>query len=674
MFKSSLLVILITQSSFLMAEEVKLEPVVVKSEKVLEENTIKVSGQQAVGPYTDGGSALIDIPGVTITRKGGHGNDPVVRGQKYNRLNVKLGERFIHGGCPSRMDPPTSYVATEFIDSIEVHKGVYTLTEGRGGPGGTIIFKQLRPKLNNKSFQGKVGFGYEDNGDTTDGFTQLAFGNKKTTGVIKYAQKAANDYEDGEGETIRSSFSQSNASATLYWDPTDTLNTEFKYSADKTRDALYTGLAMDAPIADNTSFDLKLTKKMDGFFKSLEFIAYQSDVIHKMDNKLRNPMTVMEVESTSKTTGLKIMGTSLRGSTIGKIGLDIQNLDQYAEKIHGGVINTYMWPDAKLYQTGVFAEFNTELKNFDTFRYGLRIDSISAKANKADEVANAMAGSAESAYEAVYDLDFEDKTETNISTLVRYTKEISKSKKAFIGLSSVARTADINERFIHKFGSTAGKKETGNPDLNPEQHLQLDLGFIKTDSHHSASISAFYNQVTDFITKDRARGQEDVELSDGRVIYRNVDAKLLGVEIAGGYKFQSGAYTDLSISYTYGQNTTDKRALYEIPPVEYQLTYGVDKEIWNTSVTLQGAGSQPRVDKDSSSGAGIDANDTTAWAILNLKGSYRFSNRLKLNAGIRNLANSEYANHLNMVDVITAEQVQVNEPGRSVWLNTTYTF
>ncbi|MES9847772.1 MAG: TonB-dependent receptor plug domain-containing protein, partial [Candidatus Thiodiazotropha sp.] len=84
------------------------------------------------GLPADGGDFLRDINGVSGIRMGGHGIDPVIRGQSQNRLNIILDGAYIHGGCPNRMDPPTAYSALESYDSVTVIKGSQTVIYGGG--------------------------------------------------------------------------------------------------------------------------------------------------------------------------------------------------------------------------------------------------------------------------------------------------------------------------------------------------------------------------------------------------------------------------------------------------------------------------------------------------------------------------------------------------------------
>ncbi|MBA1332715.1 hypothetical protein QQ73_17090, partial [Candidatus Endoriftia persephone str. Guaymas] len=69
------------------------------------------------GIPADAAELLRGVTGVSGARMGGHGIEPIIRGQSQNRLNILMGGAYIHGGCPNRMDPPTAYSAIESYDS-----------------------------------------------------------------------------------------------------------------------------------------------------------------------------------------------------------------------------------------------------------------------------------------------------------------------------------------------------------------------------------------------------------------------------------------------------------------------------------------------------------------------------------------------------------------------------
>ncbi|HNQ92979.1 MAG TPA: TonB-dependent receptor plug domain-containing protein, partial [Alphaproteobacteria bacterium] len=114
----------------------------------------------------DGGQYLTSVTGVTGSRMGGHGIEPVIHGQQQTQLNVLNDGAYIHGGCPNRMDPPTSYAPPESFDSITVMKGYQSVKYGPGGTGGTVLFERKPLAFTDDAFGTKatVNAGIESNG------------------------------------------------------------------------------------------------------------------------------------------------------------------------------------------------------------------------------------------------------------------------------------------------------------------------------------------------------------------------------------------------------------------------------------------------------------------------------------------------------------------------------
>ena len=65
------------------------------------------------------------LPSVSIVRRSGIANDIILRGQKKDNINILIDNTKVYGACPNRMDPPTSHVLTNTIESINVIEGPY---------------------------------------------------------------------------------------------------------------------------------------------------------------------------------------------------------------------------------------------------------------------------------------------------------------------------------------------------------------------------------------------------------------------------------------------------------------------------------------------------------------------------------------------------------------------
>lgn len=167
-------------------------------------------------PAADSGDFLRNLPGISGSRMGGHGIEPVIRGMQGNQLNVTMDDVYIFGGCPNRMDPPTSFIAPETFDLIFVTQGYRTVTKGPGGPGGHVSFERRPPVFGpDEWYKGQVGAGVVSNGFTRDAFGDIAAGTDGyyVRGIANV--KEADNYEDGGGNEIRSSFSHRSGDLTV---------------------------------------------------------------------------------------------------------------------------------------------------------------------------------------------------------------------------------------------------------------------------------------------------------------------------------------------------------------------------------------------------------------------------------------------------------------------------
>ena len=113
------------------------------------------------GLLGDGAEALRGTVGLSLGRMGGHGLEPTMRGLAQTNINVLLEGAQIHGGCPNRMDPPTSFGVLNGLDEIVVIKGLQSLRFGSGGNAGTILFTRSTPQFEpGQWWSAGLGIGY----------------------------------------------------------------------------------------------------------------------------------------------------------------------------------------------------------------------------------------------------------------------------------------------------------------------------------------------------------------------------------------------------------------------------------------------------------------------------------------------------------------------------------
>ena len=93
-----------------------------------------------------------EVPSITMIRRSGIANDVILRGQKRDNINVTIDDAKVCGACPNRMEPPTSHVVTNNIQSIEVVEGPYDV-ENFGTLSGGL---RVTTKAPAKDFHGQV--------------------------------------------------------------------------------------------------------------------------------------------------------------------------------------------------------------------------------------------------------------------------------------------------------------------------------------------------------------------------------------------------------------------------------------------------------------------------------------------------------------------------------------
>jgi iron complex outermembrane receptor protein len=661
------------------AEETNLPTIQVEADQIVDANTADLSLDTLLQPTpSDGGEWILEVPGVTGVRMGTHGIDPVIRGQKSNQLNVLLDGAYIFGGCPNRMDPPSSYATPGIYDSALVIKGMQSLIYGAGGPGGTVLYERATPVFEpGQNYYGKAGAGYETNGAIWNAFADIAAGSNKAfvRGSISAAEQTEN-YKDGNGDEVHSGY-KTNSGNLLLGARTDG-GTLVRLDLDAVRgsDIKYAGARMDAPVSDSDSYKLAIESGKVGSFSSIKADVYRTEVYHEMDNfSLRTPPSSMWmwVPSDSVTDGARLLGDMLLADGTLTLGVDYQANDRDATRYTSGmaaafptITQSYLWPGVSIEQPGIFAEYAGSLTKGNDYTVGLRVDYVDSSASKADLVA--MGTSPNDLYASYYGTTAQDQTDTNVSALYRMEHVLDAQTTIRWGLSRSVRSADATERFIAANATMPTMIWVGNPDIEPEAHHQLDLGLNFQLRKGLLSFTTYYDDVSDYILLDRAHGQEGINLSDGAYIYRNVDAILYGFDFDADYRWTQSWRSRFTTAYVYANNKTDNRAIGQTPPLEGTASLEYWQERWMLGGEMRTVAKQSRVDDDPASGSGVDFGVTPGYTVYRLYGLFKLGKQAELKYGIDNLFDKYYREHLNKPSGFDpTSSTPVYEPGRSYW-------
>lgn len=621
----------------------------------------------------EGGEILRNTLGVDASRMGGHGLDPTIRGQSQTQLNVILDDAYLHGGCPNRMDPPTSFANIESYDSVRIIQGVETLQYGTGGTGGTILFERGLPEMGT---HGKIEVGAGSNAYKSSANAEVS-----TRGELGYIRafainKDGSNYKDGNGNTVRASYSTEHHGVIAGLTPKAGERIEMSAEKIVTHNALFQGSGMDAPYDEMNIMRLKYRSSngfgfVDGIKADLSYAADE----HLMDNYSLRPNMAMRMKSptTSNTLSGKLALTSkLSSSTSVEYGLNIQNVNRKAELVRVMPLPqtnmSFNWPNVSTDRIGVFAEALHKLTNESRVKAGVRVDKVTAEADLLNAKANPMAITPAQMYDRVYGYKGDGKAnEDHWSALARYELDLAKDLTWFTGVSRTMRTADETERFfangasVNATGSfnTPGSAWVGNPNLNPEKHVQIDTGLSKQTEHYGWRATVFYDAVQDYILRDQRM------VTNGKITtYRNVNATLYGALVEGYTGFAWNTQLAGGLNYVNSHNDSDNRNIAQTPPLSGYVALNKQAGDLGLGARFRFQDKQSAIDTLS----GLDTQKTPAWSVLDLYGSYRINKTVKVMAGVDNVFDHAYFQHVGRTDSLTGNTINLYEPGRSAWV------
>ncbi|MCB9202512.1 MAG: TonB-dependent receptor [Flavobacteriales bacterium] len=632
-------------------------------------NEISVTSQDRM--THDGAVLLNQIPEFNSIRKSGnYGFDPVFRGFKDAQLNVVMnGVQTSTTACPNRMDPVTSQMSPNMMEKVEIIKGPYALRYG-SGLGATINFVSKELKYSKQeNLYGRLSGKYESNGEVLRSEGQIGYSQKNYNVNVFSAWSQGNDYKDGNGETVPANFSRGSFGVSGGIKITD--NQELKASVihNVADDTDFPSLMMDLRKDDvwmlNLEHKIELNKKN---LKSWNSNVYGSFVNHLMDNKLKelNPrMMNAETSINTKNYGVRTEGKWKFKNDELYTGLDIRHEQAEGERKReflmgpnaGKTFTETAWQDGFITKSALFGEYHTNLNDFE-FVFSSRLELNSSDVKNPD-----------SDYTSVYS-DVQ-KTQFNPNFSLGVSKAISNKIKLGAWLARVQRSGSLTERYINYF--TVGKdayEMLGNPNLNPEVNNQIDVVFDWSTSKTKVNVDVFASYLQDYISSViNPNLTSMIASSPGVRQYINISkAQKMGFELKWKQDLVKNIYQNVAIAYTYAQDLERDKPLPEIAPLDfrYSLQGNYFDGKFKPEISFRHVLRQSRISSE------FGETETPSFSVFDFDVMYKLSKKVHLNAGILNLFDENYYEHLNRNRINT--QKPIYAPGRNFYISFTADF
>lgn len=670
-------VMTMTVSSALIAEEIGV--IEVESTKLSD-----VSGEEVKS--ADLAEALTKkVPSVSIVRRSGIANDIILRGQKKDNINILVDNTKVYGACPNRMDPPTSHILTNTIESIDIIEGPYDV-ENFGTLSGAVKITTIKPTegLNGEVSLNVGSFDYLKAAATVSG------GNDTIRFLLSMSNETSSQYEDGDGNTFADQIDNLNPTTNPMMDPrykdeyrdidayeksailgkvfiglTENQELRLSYTANRSDDVLYPSSSMDALYDDSNIFNIEYSvKELGRYSKSLDVQYYSSDVEHPMSTFYRKSSGADSVNErisylTTDMQGVKIKDSfDLSSSSELSVGVDasLRNWDgTYEGKgTSAGITGRKSIDDVDTENNALFAEIEKKYSTV-SIKAGMRYDDTSiTPAGSKSQQSN----------------DY-----SSLSANVFTNFHADANTRYFAGVGSASRVPDARELYFFNPMNI----EIGTPTLDKTTNTQIDVGIEKTYNSFNIKTKLFHSWLSDYIYFNADKGTSTPPALPSGNAFENIDATIYGLEISGAYFASDEVYIDFGLAYQRGQKDealvgqTDTD-LAEVPPMKANIALNYDYSSRNTaSIALVAADAWDNFDSDNGEQA------LSGYGVINVKIKHDVTRNFELTAGVDNIADKTYAvtntyKDLTLLSDGAGDVMLMNEPGRYLYVNGTYRF
>ncbi len=592
-----------------------------------------------------------NVPSISIVRRSGIANDIILRGQKKDNINILLDDAKIYGACPNRMDPATSHVLTNNIQSVKVIEGPYDV-ENFGTLSGLVKVETKEPT---KDVHGEINlnagsFGYKKASATVSG------GTDRFKLLVSTSTEEGDQYKDGNGDdfseqqieknvpysnqysnTKQKAFEKKTLLTKGQFNINDDQEIKLSYTANRSDNILYPTGSMDADYDDSNIYTVGYTaRNLGDFSKELNLDYYYSDVDHPMSTTLRNrkmtPTSMMTMAPMVSRLKTSIWGSKVKNSIEVADSLVTVGLDTSIRNWRAVDTATPSIPSSDTTNKAIFSKIEKSFGQLD-LEFGTRYDYTDVDTSKA--------------------INPEDKKYVGLNANVFGIYNIDENTKYFAGVGKSSRVPDARELYH----STAG-----NSTLDQTKNYEADVGFDKTIGTFNIRPKLFYSVLKDYIYNSGT--------------FENIDAKIYGLDVSGFYFMTENFSLDYGMAYQRGKKdgefTGNDKDLAEIPPLKgnLALNYEMDKSKYTVEAVA--------VDSWDSYDSSAREQELGGYAVFNLKYTNQLHKNIGLTLGVDNVLDKTYASTNTYQDItyltVNNERILFNDPGRYGYVNLKYSF
>ncbi len=638
--------------------------------------TISVEGQTGEAtPYVipplsitspDTGDLVKRLPGANVNSNGPLTSIAQYRGLFSDRVNVLIDGVRLNQAGPNRMDSPLSYLPSSRVADVALYRGIAPVSTGIETIGGTIVANSKQAEFGaDEEFElhGNITAGYAENGNTRySGITANA-ANETHRFQISGSVDRGNNLEFDNG-TIYPSEHERDTLGIAYGFQKAGHEVELAIDHDDTGHTGTPALPMDIVYARGENYKLNFSKNLNNGGKFTTRFHYQ-DSEHRMSNYLfrstANPMQ-RYADADVEAAGINL-SYNLNNWTI---GFDADQADHNTNIYNPNNTMFYVnnFKDVERDRYSIFAEWAGAIQDDLKLQSGIRLSRINMDAGEVNTSMTMMGGMMGMNTTTLRNnFNTSDRSqEDNLADLTFVlTKTLNQEVDIEFGLARKQRSASYQERYLwlpmqSTSGLADGNNHIGNVDLDAETAYQAELGLDWHTAKSGISPRVFYHHINDYIqgvavpmSNMAAIGVSTMMGGDTTPLqFQNVDAKLYGID-ANWYATLSDEWQlDGTVSYVRGERRDTSDNLYRIAPLTARTMLSYVQTTWRIGFEAETVAAQNKVSTEN------EEKKTSGYALFHLTGNYQPTEDITLSAGVNNLFDRGYNDHLGGYNRISA--------------------
>lgn len=639
------------------------------------------------------------VPGGSFNDNGPISGQTQYRGMFGTRMNVRVDGMYINSGGPNWMDPPLHYLPKTLLESMEVSRGIAPVSSGTG-IGGYV-------KANTKSSQFMSSDKFEFHGDiqsslhsVDDGYNLggvLTYSNNKHRFHLLGARDEADDIDFGNGEINGTEHERDNYGLG-YGFQKGQRELAINFRHQDTGRSGNPSLPLDIVFLDTELFNAKYNTQWNNV--KIETTINYTDVGHQMDNFTLRPAP--DFFTPGGTTDRRLVNATsdslvytLKGSLPVARGDLTVGFDTSLNEHDSSVLD----PDqASFFVTNFnnvqndtysfFVETEQQLNQRLGLELGVRYTRVEMDADDVSAIVTPAGGAGPTAaLSTAFNSSDRSQEDNNIDWVAELSYDASDHLTVELGAARKTRSPYYLERYLWiplevNAGLGDSNSYVGDVNLDSEVSHQIELGLDWQHHHYYLAPRVYYRSVDDYIQGTASTNASVLTVANlnsetSPLVFSNVDAEFYGADANWGYSFNAEWRLDGVISYVRGKRRDIDDSLYRIAPLNSTLALTHEQASWSATVEGIFVAKQDDISNTIVTSESRTSNASTPGHILmNISGQWQPTHDLSLNAGVSNLLDKNYTNHLSGFNRNSGSDVPVGSrlpgQGRNVFATVSY--